>query len=158
MSKSTKRSETSRATRWRTDKAKAANKRFKASARGRAVQKRVRQKWQAELRALVAQLKSVPCADCGSSFDPVCMDFDHREPGTKREAVSKIFKRGKIAVLAEIAKCDVVCANCHRLRTHRLRDHEQWRNAKRVVAPQPTLQLGLPLPADVAAKVEEQLR
>jgi hypothetical protein len=50
------------------------------------------------------------------------MDFDHR-PGTV-----KLFHIGKNthsedAVLAEIAKCDVVCANCHRVRTFRTREH-----------------------------------
>lgn len=143
---------------WKSAKSLEANRRFKATARGREVQKRSRVKWQSELRALLAQLKSVPCADCKGTFDPVCMDFDHREPGTKREAVSKLFKRGKKAVLAEIAKCDVVCANCHRLRTYRRRNHEEWRAAAQG-KPLPTNnQLGLTLPDDVERRVMEQLR
>lgn len=73
---------------------------------------------QRRARTLIDQLKSMPCADCGGTFDPVCMDFDHRPGTAKRRAVGKMAgKFSEAAILAEIAKCDVVCANCHRLRT-----------------------------------------
>jgi hypothetical protein len=46
------------------------------------------------------------------------MDFDHREPGMKRHGVTRMVGRaGAAAILAEVAKCDIVCANCHRSRT-----------------------------------------
>jgi hypothetical protein len=46
------------------------------------------------------------------------MDFDHRDPSTKGFTVSRMVGRATIeAILAEIAKCDIVCANCHRERT-----------------------------------------
>jgi hypothetical protein len=73
--------------------------------------------------ALVKQLKGEPCADCGQRFDPVCMDFDHRPGEQKRTEVSRIAAEwpSMAVLLAEIAKCDLVCANCHRLRTkHRM--------------------------------------
>jgi hypothetical protein len=67
---------------------------------------------------LMAFIKAHPCHDCGREFPGVCMDFDHRDPETKAGSVSKMAVRAKIpALLAEIAKCDLVCANCHRLRT-----------------------------------------
>lgn len=159
MSKSAKRSEMSRALRWRSPKSKAASKRFKESPRGRRLTSEARGKWAARIRALLTKLKSVPCADCGGTFDPVCMDFDHREPGNKLAAVSSLVGRhSEQAVLAEVAKCDVVCANCHRLRTYRRRDHEAWRNEKRSVEPQPERQLGLPnLDAELECRVAEQL-
>jgi len=51
------------------------------------------------------------------------MDFDHREPGSKRHTVSRMIGRaGTATILAEIAKCDIVCANCHRDRTFRRRE------------------------------------
>jgi len=68
--------------------------------------------------ALVNELKAAPCMDCKQTFPPECMDFDHREPGTKRTEISRIRHYGKEAILSEIAKCDLVCANCHRVRTH----------------------------------------
>lgn len=58
-----------------------------------------------------------PCVDCGEK-DPVVLDFDHRDPATKRLEVAKLAaKKPWPVVLVEIAKCDVRCVNCHRLRT-----------------------------------------
>lgn len=87
----------------------------------------------------ITRYKNQPCQDCGGSFDPICMDFDHR-PGELKlfnlaHAQQKTISMEKI--LAEIAKCDVVCSNCHRLRTHRLRDHSlTWRLDKTPSQPQ----------------------
>jgi hypothetical protein len=70
----------------------------------------------ARLRQLIVEAKTVPCADCGRTYPPYVMDFDHR--GEKVTIVSKLPEHGSVAkLLAEIAKCDVVCANCHRERT-----------------------------------------
>lgn len=84
-------------------------------ARGRARSKALRQ----AARAIVLQLKAQPCADCHQTFDPVCMDFDHRAGERKRACVSELANKGSIlaVVIDEISKCDLVCANCHRLRT-----------------------------------------
>jgi hypothetical protein len=73
----------------------------------------------AELRAVVNGIKSHPCSDCGQTFDPVCMDFDHRPGELKRDCVAKLLSTiaSVEAVMQEIAKCDLVCSNCHRLRT-----------------------------------------
>ncbi len=64
------------------------------------------------------EARNRPCMDCQGMFHYVAMDFDHR-PGTE-----KLFNpsegrdRGWQQLKDEIAKCDVVCANCHRLRTY----------------------------------------
>lgn len=71
----------------------------------------------AAIRSTVNELKSNPCEDCGGTFDPICMDFDHRPGEKKIGSVSSMLWAGLDRVLAEIAKCDLVCANCHRLRT-----------------------------------------
>lgn len=72
---------------------------------------------------LLAKIKSEPCGDCGGRFDPECMDFDHRDASTKKAAVARIVANWPIEeiVLNEVAKCDLVCANCHRLRTKKRR-------------------------------------
>jgi hypothetical protein len=56
------------------------------------------------------------CADCGYNADPVALDFDHVR-GEKKFIVGHIMGHGLPALLNEAAKCDVVCANCHRIRT-----------------------------------------
>lgn len=62
-------------------------------------------------------LEEHPCVDCG--FDnPVALEFDHVR-GNKHEAISLMVTKGRTAeaLLAEIAKCEVRCANCHRIVT-----------------------------------------
>lgn len=59
------------------------------------------------------------CCDCGNRFPYYVLDFDHRDPNEKSYQPSKLSETGSWdKMLAEIAKCDVVCANCHRERTH----------------------------------------
>lgn len=67
-----------------------------------------------------------PCEDCGIA-DPIVLDFDHVR-GDKRHNVSKLAKDGYSweAIMAEIAKCDVVCSNCHRRRTAKRAKHRRW--------------------------------
>jgi hypothetical protein len=60
-----------------------------------------------------------PCADCGRTYPPYVMEWDHL-PGTEKALVLADVRRAahaKERVLAEIAKCELVCANCHRERT-----------------------------------------
>jgi len=45
------------------------------------------------------------------------MDFDHVR-GAKRFHLSESEHKSKRLIKEEIRKCDLVCANCHRIRTH----------------------------------------
>jgi hypothetical protein len=64
---------------------------------------------------LVEFFRTHPCIDCGET-DPVVLEFDH--VGDKRFDISKGLRdRNWQSVVDEIAKCEVVCANCHRRRT-----------------------------------------
>jgi len=65
----------------------------------------------------VARLKEAPCVDCGRRFPPECMQWDHRPGEVKYRAISRITSMPREALMAEIAKCDLVCANCHAIRT-----------------------------------------
>lgn len=75
-----------------------------------------------KISALICKAKSVPCIDCKQSFHPVCMDFDHVKG-------QKLFTIGSCSngnnsiekILVEMAKCEVVCSNCHRVRTRNRR-------------------------------------
>ena len=70
-------------------------------------------------------LRRVPCADCRRRFPPQMMDFDHRDPSTKSFALSgKVQLKSEETLLCEVAKCDVVCSNCHRNRTFVRRQSE----------------------------------
>jgi hypothetical protein len=66
-------------------------------------------------REVLIALKSRPCMDCGGSFHFSQMDFDHVR-GPKMGDVSQMHTHLRL-ILDEAAKCDVVCANCHRQRT-----------------------------------------
>src|SRR6185503_6416816 len=68
-------------------------------------------------RAFVDWVKSSPCMDCGGLFPPECMDFDHRNPSTKTMNPSAL--AGLARLQEEMTKCDLVCSNCHRIRTKR---------------------------------------
>jgi hypothetical protein len=91
-----------------------------------------RQSYYAELQAqrvarnreLLRKAKRVPCTDCGQSFPPYVMDFDHRPGEEKAFALANAAGWTRISLKRleeEVAKCDVVCANCHRIRTHQRR-------------------------------------
>ena len=62
--------------------------------------------------------KDRPCVDCGHTFPLVAMDFDHVR-GEKARSISGLVSGAyKIELIAEeIAKCEIVCACCHRIRT-----------------------------------------
>ena len=62
-------------------------------------------------------LTTHPCVDCGET-DPVVLQFDHRDGTTKVGTVGLMLNRASWDdLLREIGKCDVRCANCHRVRT-----------------------------------------
>ena len=60
--------------------------------------------------------EKTPCMDCGVNYPSYVMDFDHRE--NKEFDISLSHRVSEARLEAEIAKCDIVCSNCHRIRTH----------------------------------------
>lgn len=69
-------------------------------------------------RELVRAYKSTPCADCKIQYPYYVMDFDHIR-GEKKFNLARYYKHTVERLLEEISKCDVVCANCHRIRTYK---------------------------------------
>ncbi len=61
------------------------------------------------------------CSDCGYSESAEALDLDHMPGSDKRFNVSQFSRsnRNLTQILEELAKCEVVCANCHRVRTAR---------------------------------------
>jgi hypothetical protein len=81
-----------------------------------------------ELITWVDEVKAkAPCLDCGGIFDPVCMDYDHVR-GEKKFSVCQMVRMAysREAIMDEIAKCDLVCANCHRIRTWKSDREMPW--------------------------------
>jgi hypothetical protein len=73
------------------------------------------------IRRYLIETKNVPCSDCGKSYPYYVMDFDHI--GEKLFDIGNAARKGKTLqkVVDEVAKCEVVCSNCHRIRTHNRR-------------------------------------
>lgn len=72
-----------------------------------------RQRWLNEIKLKAG------CVDCGYKAHPAALDFDHRDPKLKKMEISRCAgTANKNTLMAEISKCDVRCANCHRIRTH----------------------------------------
>lgn len=57
-----------------------------------------------------------PCIDCGET-DPIVLEFDHRDPTKKSFNIGSCGAMSEASISAEIAKCDVRCANDHRRKT-----------------------------------------
>lgn len=72
--------------------------------------------WQKQKNSFIASLKNKPCIDCGARHHYSMMDFDHID-NNKVMNVSKMRNKSMDTLLAEIKKCELVCSNCHRLRT-----------------------------------------
>lgn len=71
-----------------------------------------------QIREFTRQARSVPCADCKKVYPYYVMDFDHLDRSTKEFDVARMLNCGSLEkVKAEVAKCEVVCSNCHRIRT-----------------------------------------
>lgn len=78
----------------------------------------------AEAKSYIDSIKTAtPCKDCGRHFPPVAMDFDHIGP--KSGDVARMVGSGYRLELikAEIEKCELVCACCHRVRTAARKQH-----------------------------------
>lgn len=70
---------------------------------------------------IINRIKDVPCQDCHNRFPSICMDFDHTSDNKSFDVSTR--KQYSIkTLLSEIAKCEIVCANCHRIRTKNRQD------------------------------------
>src|ERR1035437_1554640 len=75
--------------------------------------------------------KQVPCADCKKEYAPWILDFDHVR-GQKEFTISHRTTSSIARLKTEMAKSDIVCANCHRERTYQRREnakHDNFRNS-----------------------------
>ena len=88
-----------------------------AEGRRRYLKAKRKRRW-AEWSAFLSDLKvSRGCADCGYNAHPAALHFDHLPGHEKKFGLSRAAAWPWKDVLAEIEKCEVVCANCHAVRT-----------------------------------------
>jgi hypothetical protein len=83
--------------------------------------RRKRMKYEAKVRSWILAAKDRPCRDCGGRWHALVMEFDHL-PGSMKESNlgdANARKWGWKRIQAEIAKCEVLCPTCHRIRTLR---------------------------------------
>lgn len=79
--------------------------------------RRLKLQWE-EFSQRIAALKiERGCADCGYRAHPAALEFDHLPGAKKRGIISRLSRSPWESVLKEIANCEVVCANCHVIRT-----------------------------------------
>ena len=110
----------------KSEKNKAACKAWYEQNKDRKYQMQVRR--DQEIQAYLDEIRRASgCLRCGEP-DPVCLIFHHR-PGAKKKFDLSCARNGAFgieAIKAEIAKCEVICANCHRIH------HFEERMAKRL--------------------------
>lgn len=71
-----------------------------------------------EIRTFLQAVKSYPCEDCSGSYPYYVMQLDHRPDEIKLVNPATLVNCGSWGkVIDEIMKCDLVCANCHAIRT-----------------------------------------
>lgn len=77
-------------------------------------------KARADIRDFVISIKeNSPCMDCNNYYPYYVMQFDHVR-GDKIDKINRlIYTSSKSKVIEEIEKCDLVCGNCHAIRTHK---------------------------------------
>lgn len=83
---------------------------------------------------LVRRLKEQPCVDCGGLFHFAAMDFDHLDESTKIGSIASLARYSGWSyerLLSEVAKCDLVCANCHRVRTYNRQQNKACRRSSK---------------------------
>ena len=77
---------------------------------------RIRGRKQGRIKEYISNLKAnTPCRDCGKMFHPAVMEFDHITDCKSFDMSKPTYTWA--STLREISKCEIVCANCHRMRT-----------------------------------------
>ncbi len=76
---------------------------------------RYQKKRRRRIKAELMQARGGRCEACGYGASAAALEFHHRDPATKEFGVGS-FNGSRARLLAEVEKCDLLCANCHRLR------------------------------------------
>lgn len=84
--------------------------------------------FQQSRRDLLNQIKTERgCARCGYNAHPAALDFNHVH-GEKSLAIGQDPKAAWQKLMDEINKCEVLCANCHRIHTY---ENRHWHTKRK---------------------------
>lgn len=77
-----------------------------------------------EVQEMLAKIKEKNgCTDCGNNYPWYVLDFDHVY-GKKVANIGQMLNYFSVEdILKEVAKCDIVCSNCHRERTYKRKNN-----------------------------------
>lgn len=83
--------------------------------------------WFLKAQSMVMERLVHGCMDCGEK-NPVVLEFDHRIPSDKKFSISRLMRQkvNENTFIEELNKCDIVCANCHRIRSAKM--FGSWRS------------------------------
>src|SRR6266581_3045569 len=70
-----------------------------------------------ERKQRLVEIRGGHCEDCGYDLSVAALEFHHRDSKTKEFGLGN-FNGSWERLVAEAAKCDLLCANCHRRRHH----------------------------------------
>jgi len=79
----------------------------------------INREWYQEIK------NKTPCVKCGNQYPYYVMDYDHIEPTNKILCVAQMMGFSRKAILNEMAKCELLCANCHRIKTYETSNRQQ---------------------------------
>lgn len=79
-------------------------------------------------RDRVLAMKEKPCTDCERTYPTYVMEFDHNDPAIKEFAIGKSNWGWYKKIARELEKVDLVCSNCHKMRTHNRKYADQGLN------------------------------
>ena len=83
-----------------------------------------KQKYDARTKEFLARIKLYyGCQICGYKEHPSALTFDHIDPDTKALNLSNYGSHGWPAIIDEVSKCRVLCANCHNIHSSRQHDN-----------------------------------
>lgn len=78
--------------------------------------------WRRQVKERLVEHFGSKCLDCSYAGPAFMFDFDHRDPTQKEFGIASGYSiKGYARLLKEAEKCDLVCAMCHRFRTHKQR-------------------------------------
>lgn len=95
------------------------------------VRRRSKRKAERKRHAFITRYKKlVGCAFCGYKENAVALQFDHINPNEKSFNISQGYKsKGMLLIKQEIRKCQVLCANCHAIKTYENKDYLNEQNS-----------------------------